>query len=194
MRCKEDKRELIIQKGSDIMNHKGYNGTGVQEIVDAAQIPKGSFYNYFKSKEDFAVEAIRYYTTTSYNSFETSLKDQKMAPLERIKQIFINIAKRYEESKTTCGCFIGNMCQEMANVNKPIAEAVDDAYEHFKTPITQCLRQAQRDGDLSPSRDIDKLSEFIFNSWEGALMRMKASKSMKPLNAFHDILSEILTR
>ncbi|HEO65172.1 MAG TPA: TetR family transcriptional regulator [Spirochaetes bacterium] len=192
MKCKEDKRELIIQKGSDIMNHKGYNGTGVQEIVDAAQIPKGSFYNYFKSKEDFAVEAIKYYSNTYYNLLETNLKGQKMAPLERIKQIFFNIAERYEKSETTCGCFIGNMCQEMANVNKPIAEAVDDAYEHFKAPITQCLRQAQRNGDLNPSRDIDKLSEFIFNSWEGALMRMKASKSMKPLTAFHDILSEIL--
>ena len=46
-----DKRELILAKGSEVMTRRGYHGTGVLEIVQAARIPKGSFYHYFDSKE-----------------------------------------------------------------------------------------------------------------------------------------------
>lgn len=53
-----DKRELILAKGSQVMTRRGYHGTGVMEIVQAAGIPKGSFYHYFASKEDFALQAL----------------------------------------------------------------------------------------------------------------------------------------
>jgi TetR/AcrR family transcriptional repressor of nem operon len=40
----------LLQRGHNC----GFNGCGVQDITAAAEIPKGSFYNYFASKEDFA--------------------------------------------------------------------------------------------------------------------------------------------
>ena len=52
--ARNDKRDLILSKGAQVMTRRGYHGTGVQEIVQAAGIPKGSFYHYFASKEDFA--------------------------------------------------------------------------------------------------------------------------------------------
>ena len=57
-----DKRDLILAKGTGVMTRSGYHGTGVQEIVQAAGIPKGSFYHYFASKEDFALQALDYST------------------------------------------------------------------------------------------------------------------------------------
>ena len=53
-----DKRDLILAKGAEVMTRRGYHGAGVQEIVQAAGVPKGSFYHYFSSKEDFAVQAL----------------------------------------------------------------------------------------------------------------------------------------
>ena len=53
---REEKKQDILDKSADIMYLKGYNATGVQEIADAAGIPKGSFYNYFDNKEQFAIE------------------------------------------------------------------------------------------------------------------------------------------
>lgn len=55
-----DKRDLILAKGAAVMTRRGYHGTGVQEIVQAAGIPKGSFYHYFASKEDFALQALEF--------------------------------------------------------------------------------------------------------------------------------------
>jgi len=53
-----EKRDLILARGAQVMARRGYHGTGVQEIVQAAAVPKGSFYHYFASKEDFALQAL----------------------------------------------------------------------------------------------------------------------------------------
>ena len=70
---KEHKREAIIASGAELMLRKGYHGTGVQEIVDGANVPKGSFYHYFNSKEDFVVSAMEHSSCDSINRFEAAL-------------------------------------------------------------------------------------------------------------------------
>ena len=62
MKQRDENKQHIIRKGLKALYLKGYNATGVQEIANAAGIPKGSFYNYFSSKEDFGVAVINFYT------------------------------------------------------------------------------------------------------------------------------------
>ncbi|HEX8874632.1 MAG TPA: TetR/AcrR family transcriptional regulator, partial [Nitrosospira sp.] len=59
---KEFNRENLLNEGVVLLREQGYHGTGLQEILDAVNIPKGSFYNYFDSKEDFGAEVIQHYT------------------------------------------------------------------------------------------------------------------------------------
>ena len=56
--AKETTRSRILEVGSTIIHQKGFNNTGIQEILDKAGVPKGSFYFYFKSKEDFGLALI----------------------------------------------------------------------------------------------------------------------------------------
>ena len=51
-------RKKLLEAGVSIFIDQGYHGTGIQEVVDTAGIPKGSFYNYFKSKEDFVSKTV----------------------------------------------------------------------------------------------------------------------------------------
>ena len=55
-------RDRIIETGAEIIHRKGFNHTGIQEILTAAGVPKGSFYNYFKSKDEFGLEVIDYFS------------------------------------------------------------------------------------------------------------------------------------
>jgi len=195
VRDKEAKKIQIIQKSSLLMLRKGYNGTGLQEIVDAAGIPKGSFYNYFDSKEHFAIEALNYHAENQYNRLKHVLTDKSIPPLQRIERFFSDMINEcIHKWKFTVGCFAGNLSQEMGDISIPISKAADKVLERYKEPTIQCLREAKEAGDISPHRDVEKLAEFIWNSWEGALLRMKVSKSAKSLHAFRDTLFEILLR
>ena len=84
----EEKKSCIISNGMDLMWDLGYNGTSVNDIVKAADVPKGSFYFYFKSKEDFAIQALREYFKESYAEFCKILFEDKGSPLERIKHFY----------------------------------------------------------------------------------------------------------
>ena len=55
-------KEQILEAGMSLMYSHGYNAAGIQDIANAAGVPKGSFYNYFKSKEDFVSEVLTMYT------------------------------------------------------------------------------------------------------------------------------------
>lgn len=190
-----DKKIAIIQKSINIMHLKGYNATGVQELVDAAGIPKGSFYNYFKSKEDFAIEGLKYFADRFQKTIEQNLNDKSFTPIKRLEKLFTQLIEWYtDEFKFKSGCFAGNLCQEMGDVNKPICKAVEKLFissvQHFK----HCLQEAQQSGEIDHTIDVEKLAEAIWNSWEGALMRMKTSENAKPLENFKYMVFKVLLK
>ncbi|MBX9686863.1 MAG: TetR/AcrR family transcriptional regulator, partial [Candidatus Obscuribacterales bacterium] len=54
-----DTRAILLEAGMAVMYEKGYSNTGIQEVLSSVGVPKGSFYHYFDSKEDFALKIIR---------------------------------------------------------------------------------------------------------------------------------------
>ena len=82
------------------------------------------------------------------------------------------------------GCFVGNLCQEMAGLSLPIAKGTESAFKFMTNPINDCLIEAQETGDLDKSVNTRLLAEFIENSWGGALMRIKGSKTREALDAY----------
>ncbi len=189
----DDKKAAILEKSSDIMYLKGYNATGVQELADAANIPKGSFYNYFKSKEDFAIDLMDSYCAMGCQMMSEILEDKSLSPLKRIEKLFSEMTEHFtKDAKFQKGSFVGNLCQEMGDTNKPISKAAERSFNHMKEPIIKLLQEAQDIGEISKSHDIEDLAEFMMNSKEGALLRMKSSKNAKPLKVFQDMIMKLL--
>ena len=56
-----DVRQSILENGQRIMAGKGFSAVGLNEVLAAAQVPKGSFYHYFGSKEAFGEEMLKRY-------------------------------------------------------------------------------------------------------------------------------------
>lgn len=175
------------------MRQQGYNGTGVKDIVDAAGVPKGSFYNYFDSKEAFVIAALEQVAEGNLSQIRRTLGDQSIPPLKRIKNFFVqNIEHLRRSGRYSGGCFIGTICQEIADVNETIRKAGASLLQDYEQVFVDCLQQAQELGELVPAIDVNALAGFIFNAWEGALLRMKADKSAAPLDQFLQQINLIL--
>lgn len=189
----EDKRTKIIEKGLSLMHLKGYNGTGLREIVEAAGIPKGSFYYYFENKEHFAIAAMEFYYAKKYEEAKRILSDKKVSPFQRIQDLFSYwIDEDFSRVKFEKGCLLGNLAMEMGDVNREMGSIVDRDFRAFESLLIKCLIEAKEAKELNLSSDVENLAEFIWNSWEGAILRMKASKSSRPLKIFQDILHKII--
>jgi TetR/AcrR family transcriptional repressor of nem operon len=193
MSKRELKKDHLLDAGLTVMATRGYNGTSIQDIVNAANVPKGSFYTYFKSKEDFAIEALEKVTEERMIQNRHLLSDRSVPPQERLTRFFVTNIGGCEENLNG-GCFIGNMCQEMSESSEAIRLKVRQMLRNSTQAIEDVLEEARLKDGLESQLPSSVLAEFLFNAWEGTVMRMKASKCREPLNAFLIVLPELFTK
>lgn len=193
MSKRELKKDHLLDAGLKVMATRGYNGTSIQDIVNAADVPKGSFYTYFKSKEDFAIEALEKVTDERMLQNRHLLNDRSICPQERLTRFFVDNIGGCEENLNG-GCFIGNMCQEMSESSEAIRIKVRQMLRNSTQAIEDVLEEARLNNELKSQLPSPVLAEFLFNAWEGTLMRMKASKCREPLNAFLIVLPELFSK
>ncbi|TCD20601.1 TetR family transcriptional regulator [Pseudomonas sp. IC_126] len=193
-RARIDKRELILAKGAQVMTRRGYHGTGVLEIVQAAGIPKGSFYHYFASKEDFALQALEHLYTPRLARYQAVLTNPVLSPRERVLAYYAELVAHFARQESPeYHCFIGSLSFEMAELSQPIGCQVEAILLRSVEVLAACLEQARDAGEIDRSTDCQALAEFIGNAWEGALLRMKVGRSVVPLNSFLTQLERLLT-
>src|SRR5215467_15078216 len=74
----------LVDAGLHLMLEKGYHHTGIQEVLQAAGVPKGSFYYYFPSKEAFGREVIAQFAAAYVERLERWLGETTQSPLTRL--------------------------------------------------------------------------------------------------------------
>jgi TetR/AcrR family transcriptional repressor of nem operon len=91
-------KEKILTVGAEIIHRKGFNNTGIQEILKAAEVPKGSFYFYFKSKEDFGLNLIDFFGNILFAKSDEYLNDSRGTPIERLRRFFNEFLTYFQEN------------------------------------------------------------------------------------------------
>jgi TetR/AcrR family transcriptional repressor of nem operon len=192
MSKREAKKELILNAGLDVMRRQGYNGTGVKDIVDAAGVPKGSFYNYFDSKEAFAVEAMARAAEEVTQFMRDGLCGSGKPPKERLLEFFQVQALAAETGENRTGCFIGTLCQEMAGSCETIRLSSKAMFRTFSEVVGELIEEGKADGSITCPMPSEQLADLIINAWQGTLLRMKAVRSRRPMDDFCTMVPHLL--
>ncbi len=187
-------KRRIINDSIHVMYLKGYNSTSVKELADAAGIPKGSFYYYFKSKEEYAVGALDFYMDELGRERFMLLETAKAEPLDRIRNFYKSKIENMENEAYKLGCFVGNLSQEMGDVNMVISEATDRLHKKTSEKVLKCIMDAQEKHNFKPILPANKLANAIITHWQGALLRMKSSRDREPLDEFFQVLQKVFLK
>jgi TetR/AcrR family transcriptional repressor of nem operon len=187
-------REHLLAVGLERLRSSGYTATGVKEILDRANVPKGSFYHYFPSKEAFAGEVFQRYMDGEIRRAERVLGDRNVDPLKRLRRYFEEMISVYGQTSAISGCLVGSLSLEVAGHSPKLQAQLQAAFGGWQKGVADVLREAVERGDLDRSTDADRLAEFILNSYEGALVRMKAEKSDAPLDTFLHFVFDVLLK
>ncbi|MDD3293627.1 MAG: TetR family transcriptional regulator C-terminal domain-containing protein [Geobacteraceae bacterium] len=177
-------KDDIVQAGLDIILSKGFNATGVEAILKQANVPKGSFYNFFSSKEDFGLAIIDRYSAEIDEILHPIYHDELSPPLERIKKGFETLIKRFEGNDCTKGCLIGNLSLEMSDQYENVRHRLEQSLRGWSDVLTILLHEAQKDNAIFSEVDPEILAENLISSFQGALLRSKVKKSSGPLHNF----------
>ncbi len=179
-----DTRQKTIEIGTQIILAKGYHAVGLQEILTAAGVPKGSFYHYFRSKEDFGIAIVEYYGRLRSEMMAPILNNQDLSPKQKLKEMFV-IGRDYRVIHgCNAVCLVGKLGTEMANASEPIRLAVKKEVDRWVNAAAGLIAEAQVQGEISSTYDSQSLAEFIYAAWQGSLTRMQINKDLRSLDIF----------
>ena len=177
-------REHLIDVGLGLMHRNGYNATGLNDILKAADVPKGSFYHHFGSKEDFAAAALERYGMRAREHTTAILNDTSTPPLKRLRRYFSDLVKIYGQKGAIPGCMMGRFSLEIAEESPQLRKRISASFGHWQHTIATVIQQAVAQKELPAGTDSESLAGFVLNSWEGALLRSQAEKTNAPLEDF----------
>jgi TetR/AcrR family transcriptional repressor of nem operon len=179
-----DTKERILAAGAELVIEKGFNGAGLSEILARAGVPKGSFYHYFASKEEFGVALIESACHDYVASLRDILSDRKRTAVQRLRGVFEYSRAECAESGPTIECVIPKLALETANLSAPVHAAVRAAYQQWSALLAQVIREGQNAGEIALRHDADRLANVLVMLWEGAAIRMQVERSIHPLDDF----------
>ena len=180
---KPNVREQLLDTGLQVFHERGFNATAVQDITEAAGVPKGSFYNHFESKEDLGAAVVLRYLESS-NKTEAVLRDPKLSPHARLRKYFEGLVQMADKKAFYGGCLLGNFGAELSEQSEMIRVRVSKGFSAWSASIAGVIAEAQAEGQISKDLPASTLAAFVLHGWEGALVRARVDKSKAPLEQF----------
>ena len=173
-------RKAIEEAGTKLFTERGFTASSVKDITEAAGVPKGSFYNHFKSKEALAAEIV-----TEYGKGTTDrsvLTNPDVPPLTRLKKHFAALNEYF----TRCheGCLVGKFMTEVSDDTPQLRENLLGVLSLWRRQISSAIAEGQRQGTIRKDLKADELAGFLIDAYEGAISRTRVEKSPRALKYF----------
>jgi len=181
LKPKHLKKDRLLDQGVSLLLEKGYHATGLKEILDTVQIPKGSFYTYFASKEQFAAEAISHYIEPFIQRLTGHLQNPALDGLAALTLYYTELIAEVEQSGFRGGCLLGNLMAEIGDTSPLCRKALLEAVERYSELQKTALERGQQQGVVRLDRSAKNMADLMLNGWQGALLRMKVEQSIEPL-------------
>ena len=184
----QETKEKLLEVGIESIRTGGYSGVSIKDIVSVAGVPKGSFHYYFDNKESFGVEAMDFFAVRMRALFEPIVNDDSLSSLNKLRKVFEVYSDCLDSENCKSGCLVGMMAMEVADVSEELRLKAQAGMSEFQALLKLLLSHAQQAGEVNPDLDAQLISAFMVNGWQGAILRMKAEKSQKPLKDFETVV------
>ena len=185
---KDINRENLLNAGVAMLMKQGYHGTGLKELLDTVQIPKGSFYNYFASKEEFGVAVIDHYINPFIEQLNRHLQNPELDALSALRIYFAELITELEHAHFKGGCLLGNLMGEVCDTSELCREALKIAVNRYRDLLQSGIAKAQQQGTIRTDKTALMMADLLSDAWQGALLRMKIEQSSVPLKQCCDEL------
>ena len=194
MKKPNNTRAALIAEGLKAMLLNGYDGVGLAEILGAAGVPKGSFYHFFKSKDDFASAVLDAYEQHYIALRRSILGDTSRGPLERLRAYFDELERIHLAEIPLGGCLYGVLAQTAASRTPEFRARIAAVFATWDAQFEGVLVEAKAAGEVDPHLDVKEAAAFLIEAYEGALIRMKIDGGSAAFQRFRTFALEPLSQ
>ena len=178
----EAKRLHILNTSSDLILHKGFTGVGLKEILQSCEIPKGSFYHYFQSKEAFGCELVQHYVDNYQVRLNGVWSGDQSAYQKLIEYFKLWIEDPETQSGWADSCLIVKLAAEVADLSEDMRSIMSAGVDDLIQRIAGLIVLGEQDQSIQAKTDASKLAQVIYQMWLGAALLSKLQKDKTPLH------------
>jgi TetR/AcrR family transcriptional repressor of nem operon len=177
-------RDRILEVGAQAIADKSFNSCGIAEILRRANVPKGSFYHYFSSKEDFGVALVEKACAEFVAFLQPIISDRRRSAISRLRTVFESSREECLANGPARQCLVPKLALETGQLSAPVHAAVKCAYDQWTAILARVIREGQAAGEIDRAHDPDRLANVLVMMWEGATMRMQIDGNLRPVDDF----------
>ena len=182
-------RNRIIETASNLFYQKGYNATGINEIISEAGIAKATLYAHFKSKEDICVAYLQFKDATFMKDIEEFARSKDKG-ISQVLAVF-DFLQQFFEDQDFNGCWCLKTVAEIPKDNDRVRKEIQSQKEGFLGLISTLINENLTGIE---AKRADSLTRKIYLLYEGALSESHLHKNDWPIGEARNLGAQILTQ
>ena len=187
----QDMRQHIIDVARSLMTHKGYTAVGLTELLGAAGVPKGSFYHYFRSKDEFGQALLEEYFQEYLSRVDVQMAKEGSGA-ERLLSYLRYWAETQAFDHTDQKCLVVKLGAEVCDLSENMRAVLEKGTALIIERITRCVEQGKSDGSITAPTHASTLAEALYQMWLGASLLVKFNRTHEPFDVAYEMSRRLL--
>lgn len=175
-------RQHILDTGKTIITGKGFAGVGLNEILTAAGVPKGSFYHYFKSKELFGEALLADYMVKYVAEMDTILLRDDQSAAQSLMDYWASWTMESGDG-CDCRCLVVKLSSEVSDMSEPMRLALREGTNQIVARLATSIERGLADGSLQAIHRVPHTALTLYQLWLGAAMLTKLRRDPTALQS-----------
>jgi TetR/AcrR family transcriptional repressor of nem operon len=187
-----DVRQSILETGQRIMAGKGFSAVGLNEILLAAGVPKGSFYHYFGSKEAFGEALLEAYFEGYLADLDKTLAQPGLTMAQRLMNYWGGWQETQSLFECQGKCLAVKLGAEVSDLSEAMRAALKRGTSGIISRLARAVEAGVTDGSLSIDDDAESAAQSLYQLWLGASVMVKIVRTMQPFDTAMTTTRQIL--
>lgn len=173
-------RKRIVEAARSIVGERGFSAVGISQILEVANIPKGSFYHYFDSKEAFGEELLRIYMADYLQKMDALFSPDAGNAVDQLFAYLRFWQETHVDGKTGDKCLIVKLAAEVSDLSERMRRILDSGTAQAIDRIAGTIAKGQQDGSVRRGMEPQVLAGALYQLWLGATLMVKITHRSQP--------------
>ncbi len=177
-----DTRLQILDTARALVAGRGFSAVGLSEILGAAAVPRGSFYHWFRSKEQFGEALIERHFDSYLVQVDACLCAAGQPAPQRLLAFFSQWHASQTGSDPQSHCLVVKLSAEVCDLSEAMRGALERGTAQVIERLASCLAEGIATGELTACPDPTEVAQQLYQQWLGATLLVRVQRRSAPLD------------